>query len=746
MPSILIGGYYGAGNIGDEAILAAMLQELRAQRSDLTFTVTSWDPEKTSRELQVKAIFYNDIRGLLDAGSQADLVILGGGGIFHDYWGLDPDSYLRRGYWDISFFGSLPLLARLLDIPCMIYAVGVGPLNSDLAREHTRLAFERCQVATLRDPESLAELRQTGLALEGAESPRVEILPDPVYSFPLSEEQQAGAVDFLRQRGIPDSAQLLGISLRYWDLEGPLEAWLECIAAGVRDFLDRTPHAQALLIPFQVTQSTPHTNDALVLQRLAGLVDRPGRVHWIETPLSPGLAQGLIKRCRVLLGMRLHSVIMALNAGTPVVALAYAPKVSSAMKQSGQEAFCFTSLLTPAGELSARLLTAWGRKEAFQREIEPVRQELNSSSKKHAALAMDLLARAHRKPLGFTQQFALEKVRQLLKMDEGLSGLQMEKDALQARYEQQLQEMQSRHQAELNILVEQLSVLQERSDRLNTIETSRIWRWANRYYRLREGTFLRYPYRFLSTWRQAGPGPALHKSWTFLSRPRGSAGSGAAELSRLPAGLSSSAEIVGHVVRQLNGRAIRGVHVITSQASFNERFDQRASDLARTLAAKGWGILFVCPVRTNAEPPASAGDEVHPNIFQVPQDMLLEQAGQLAGLTPPGKYFLIEFPHPDFLSCLLTLRQAGFLGVYEIVEEWEKLQNEGRASWYRRSSEQALVLNANFLTAASQPLVDKFAGLRRDIHLLPDRSGPSGWEDRCADFQKILEQDPWMSF
>src|SRR6266545_7125196 len=116
MPIVLIGGYYGAGNIGDEAILAAMLGDLRSQRPDTSFIVTSWNPEKTRQELDVEAVYWKDISALLDAALRADLVILGGGGIFHDYWGINPETYLRRGFWDLTAFGSLPLLAKLLNI------------------------------------------------------------------------------------------------------------------------------------------------------------------------------------------------------------------------------------------------------------------------------------------------------------------------------------------------------------------------------------------------------------------------------------------------------------------------------------------------------------------------------------------------------------------------------------------------------------------------------------------------------
>src|SRR5215212_8689124 len=140
MPTLLIGGYYGAGNVGDEAILSTILHDLRRHDPDLNFIVVSYNPEKTRSEFAVESISWYAINAVLDAALRSDLIILGGGGIFHDYWGIDPDKYLRMGYWDITAFGSLPLLAKLLSIPCVILAVGVGPFKSELGRAHTRLA------------------------------------------------------------------------------------------------------------------------------------------------------------------------------------------------------------------------------------------------------------------------------------------------------------------------------------------------------------------------------------------------------------------------------------------------------------------------------------------------------------------------------------------------------------------------------------------------------------------------------
>jgi polysaccharide pyruvyl transferase CsaB len=538
---VLIAGYYGAGNLGDEAILESMLGDLRTLRADLAFFVTSWDPAETSRQYGVKAIHWKDINALLDAGQQADLVILGGGGLFQDYWGLEPDTYLRRGYHDITSFGSLPLLAKLLGVPCMIYAVGLGPLQSDLARQHTRLAFERCQVATLRDEKSLALLQQTGFRVRKGAAPRIEILPDPVFALTSSPADEMEVAHYLRQRQVDPEAELVGVALRYWDRPGPPGDWLPYIAEGLNRFLATNPRAQVILVPFQLTNANPYTDDGGTHKKLYQFMAESWRVHLIEEPVSPRFAQALIKRCSVVLGMRLHALILGINAGTPIVALPYDPKVSSLMKQAGLEAFCCASLTPRPEDLAATLQkAAYENRDEVRSQMDSLRAEWAPAARKNAVLAVDLLEQFHRKPVQFGQQFALEQLRLLEKVDEAQDRLkkenlalqsrvrdldavrdQLEKEnlALQAQVQSQVGELDTvryQQENENHALQSQVGELERLSEslkaQLDEIQSSNFWKLARLYYHLMGETPLRYLYRFAVTLKREGPRRALRKT------------------------------------------------------------------------------------------------------------------------------------------------------------------------------------------------------------------------------------------
>lgn len=717
MPTVLIGGYYGAGNAGDEAILQTMIEDLRSHRSDLSLIVTSWNPQQTSRELGVLAIYWKDINSLLDAAQRADLIILGGGGIFHDYWGLDPETYLRKGFWDITAFGSLPLLARLLDIPCMIYAVGVGPFKTELARQHTRLAFERCQVATVRDEESLEFLRRTGFDVENQDGPVVRVLPDPVFSLVTTDEDDAKAAEFLQQYGIGIDAQLLGISLRYWDQNGAFEEWIAAVAEGIRSYLAENNLAQVIMLPFQVLDATPHTNDAVVLQKLAGLLNMPKRIHLIEETLSPKLLQALIKHCRVVLGMRLHSVIMSINVCTPLVALSYAPKVRSVMQNAGLEEFCNSSLMPDAFELASQIARAWNTTDEEKRALKARQIELSAAARQHIRYGLDLLSRSHRDKVEFPQQFALLQARRLAFVDEKLENLQFEYNLL-AEKERDLQVISGRQADEIRALdARRTAEVHALSTRLREIESSSSYKLIERYHHLVRKTPVRYLHAFLLRLRHDGlrslfPG-ARAKQVPALTMP-------APEHSLN----KTEPEIVEGMVQSLNARKLCGVAIVTSAFVFDQFYNQRIINMSKYLADQGWGVVYVAWRWKKEDYMPSIGEEVYPNVFQLPVDLFLGGVEILLKLNWAQKYFIVEFPYPDFFLNALKLQRNGFKILYEIIDEWEEFHKVGHALWFNREFENSFVVNADCVTAVSSPLIDKFSDLRQDIHLSPNGHDP----------------------
>src|SRR5690606_5710529 len=109
--------------------------------------VLSNRPEQTKAEYDVDAIHRMNFIDIVDALSQSNLFISGGGGLFQDATG--PMSSL--------YYGGLIHLARFFEVPVCFWAQGVGPLKTSLARKLTASALQQCEKIAVRD-EASAEL------------------------------------------------------------------------------------------------------------------------------------------------------------------------------------------------------------------------------------------------------------------------------------------------------------------------------------------------------------------------------------------------------------------------------------------------------------------------------------------------------------------------------------------------------------------------------------------------------------
>src|SRR5215471_18715543 len=123
--NILVIGYYGDGNTGDEAVLAAMRKGLSNGRWELAWTVPTYGARAAARPPGdgVTSFPFGEMAPLLEAVERADLVLVGGGGLLHDYQHPRPETMLTGEHFGLSYYCGVPWLAAQLGKPVMLYAV-----------------------------------------------------------------------------------------------------------------------------------------------------------------------------------------------------------------------------------------------------------------------------------------------------------------------------------------------------------------------------------------------------------------------------------------------------------------------------------------------------------------------------------------------------------------------------------------------------------------------------------------------
>ena len=314
---ILISGYYGFGNVGDEAILAALVAHLHERHPEAQVCVLSSQPEATARALGVEAaqrwswpVIWRELR-------RADLLIQGGGGLLQDTTSaVSPLYYL-----------GLLRLSRLAGTPYAIFAQGLGPLQRPILRRLARANLSRAASITLRDEASAAFLRDE---LRVTYDPLVA--PDPALCLPPASLE--AAEDALCAAGLGSDAPRIGIVLREWPGVARVEhAVSEFIARAAEEW-----GARCLLIPFQREAD---------LAQCVRLSSGPRASVW-DRPASPVELVALMARLDMVIAMRLHALIFAVAQAVPMVGISYDPKVAAFCEQAGQPCLEFAEV-TAAG-------------------------------------------------------------------------------------------------------------------------------------------------------------------------------------------------------------------------------------------------------------------------------------------------------------------------------------------------------------------------------------------------------------
>jgi hypothetical protein len=371
MTRVLISGYYGFGNAGDEAILTALLSELRAALPDAGVTVVSGSPRETELEHEVTAVHWQDMPAIVAAARDADRMVLGGGGLFQDYWGVHPDNLLTARHGSIDNWTGFALLATLSSTPLMIHGVGIGPVTSEAGIEYTRLAFDQAAVATVRDEASREVLAAAGL------EDRIELTADPAF---LLTPVPADVIEpLLAADGVAPSDTLrVAVALRPW-LEGP-RGWQDDVARGLDALVERTG-CDILFVPFQRSLA-PRENDARVATEVAGRMRHVRHTTILRSDYRPAELLAVLGTCGLVVGMRLHAGIFAAHQGVPLVALSYDPKVTALMDALGISDFNVSldrsSSLPDLG--SEALARATELRELLLRGAETMRERANAGS------------------------------------------------------------------------------------------------------------------------------------------------------------------------------------------------------------------------------------------------------------------------------------------------------------------------------------------------------------------------------
>jgi polysaccharide pyruvyl transferase CsaB len=359
---VLLSGYYGCGNIGDEAVLAAIVQGLKAGYPESEITVLSAAPGLTAALNGVRAVSRSSPAAILKALVGTDLFISGGGSLFQDATSL-------ASFW---YYLSLVLLAKLLRKKVVIFAQGFGPLRRWFNRRLAGLVLPLADLVTVRDEDSFRALRRLGVKpgrLYQTADPAVLLDPPPA----------AEGRKILSLEGIPLDRPLLGISVRSWKIpEKDKDALLGKLAKALDTLVERYDFRPVFVL-FQCPEDLAQT------ARVTALMQSESKV--IFRTCRPDEMFALFQHFSFVVGLRLHALIFAALAAVPAVALSYDPKVAAFAAQVGLP--CVDLELKPSEiDLESALENAFRQRAAIKEALRPGVKQLRARAAENFSLLL----------------------------------------------------------------------------------------------------------------------------------------------------------------------------------------------------------------------------------------------------------------------------------------------------------------------------------------------------------------------
>jgi polysaccharide pyruvyl transferase CsaB len=356
---IMISGYYGYNNSGDDAMLKGIIQDLKELNNNIKIIVLSKKPQDTINKVGVCSINRINILRIINVLKRTKLFISGGGNLIQD----------TTSARSLYYYLGLIWIAKKLKKRVMIYANGIGPLKRIINRKITSVILDKTDRITLRDNISLEELDSLKVSRD-----KVSITADPALVLQPADITTVNKI--LEKENINTDKKLIGFSIRkYKKHDNTVE-----IISKIADYIIEEYDAVPVFIPMQ------RSKDLAILESIEDRMKGKGII--IKTDYGVREILGIISRMELIIGMRLHSIIYATSLGIPSIGLIYEPKVEGYLRYIKQQAYCDIKPLN-YNKLKTLLDDVWNKRDIKSKELLSIKNDFINKAKQNALIAIE---------------------------------------------------------------------------------------------------------------------------------------------------------------------------------------------------------------------------------------------------------------------------------------------------------------------------------------------------------------------
>ncbi|RHW39978.1 polysaccharide pyruvyl transferase CsaB [Lysinibacillus yapensis] len=357
---VVLSGYYGFDNVGDEAILFSIIHALRKLHDGIDITVLSNNPEATEKTYGVRAVNRWKLKNISNVLKQADGLISGGGSLLQDQTGIK----------SIPYYSGIMRIAKMHNIPVFVYAQGMGPINKGISKFIVRNTMKKVDRITVRDEDSRALLQNLGVRKS------IDIVPDPVLGLDGSTFQSK----WLESSSLTTGGYIT-VSVRDWpspiDFKKKIAESLDQLASSGEKIVFIPMHGE---------------HDYKTSEELAKMMKAESVIAPSDLSIEEKIA--VIGYSKLLIGMRLHSLIFSSIFYTPFIALSYDPKIDAFANIVAQPVIGHVekdnwdaAVLT---QKAKDILASEDAKEQLQKKVQPLQAKTLNTAK----MALELFGQA----------------------------------------------------------------------------------------------------------------------------------------------------------------------------------------------------------------------------------------------------------------------------------------------------------------------------------------------------------------
>lgn len=288
MKKILISGYYGFDNFGDEAILGVLINHLRGN----DITVLSSNPEKTGRTHNVNSLNSFNPKLIVERLPKFDMLISGGGSLLQNVTSNKSLFY---------YCGLINIMASLKK-DVVIFAQGIGPVKGFWGKLIVKSALKKCKYISVRDVKSQELLKSWGI--------ESNLVCDPIFDLNVPTPKRTRKVGIQLRKFASLTDELFDeiikqVALKFSDREIELICFQDSEDEGIsKVFLNK------------LKKKNPTIN--------ANIIKNLTNKEVIEK----------VSEYDYLIGMRFHACLLGLKYGIKTLAISYDPKVETLAKNA----------------------------------------------------------------------------------------------------------------------------------------------------------------------------------------------------------------------------------------------------------------------------------------------------------------------------------------------------------------------------------------------------------------------------